>query len=126
MADKRRVLIVDDSAKVCGVIEKILRSCGFVEIEALQHGEAALDRMRTAPFDIVICDWEMAPVSGIDVLNKARDEAKARDTHFILMSAKKNMSWILAARKAGADGLITKPFTADMLKQKIAQLTLAH
>jgi two-component system chemotaxis response regulator CheY len=118
-------MIVDDSATVCGVIERILRSCGFVEIEALHHGQAALDRMQAVPFDIVICDWETASVSGIDVL-KARHEANSKDTHFILMSAKKDMEWVLAARKAGADGLITKPFTAAMLRQKIDQLSLAH
>ena len=126
MADRRRVLIVDDSTTVCSVVERILRSCGFSEIEALQQGQAALDRLQAAHFDIVICDWEMSPMSGIDVLNKVRHEASTRDTHFILMSAKRDMEWILEAKKAGADGLITKPFTPDTLKQKISQLSAPH
>lgn len=126
MADRRRVLIVDDSATECSVIDKILRSCGFGEIEALHDGEAALERMRAARFDIVICDWEMAAMSGSDMLNRARQLASARNTQFILMSAKKDMDWIVAAKKAGAGGLIAKPFTADTLKHKIDQLTLVH
>jgi CheY-like chemotaxis protein len=60
------------------------------------------------------------------VHNKVRREASIRDTHFILMSAKRDMEWILEAKKAGADGLITKPFTHDTLKQKISQLNAPH
>jgi len=126
MAEKRRVLIVDDSKTVCSVIEKILHSCGFAEIEAVQYGQEALDRLRAAHFDIIICDWEMSPMSGIDVLNKVRAETSVKHTHFILMSAKRDMDWILAAKRAGADGLITKPFTPDTLKQKISQLGAFH
>jgi len=126
MAEKRRVLIVDDSTTVCSVIDKILRSCAFEEIEAVQNGQAALDRLKVAHFDIVICDWEMAPMSGIEVLNRVRHDDAIKHTHFILMSAKKDMEWILAAKKAGADGLITKPFTPDTLKQKITQLGALH
>jgi CheY-like chemotaxis protein len=60
------------------------------------------------------------------VHNKVRRQASTRDTHFILMSAKRDMEWILEAKKAGADGLITKPFTPDTLKQKISQLNAPH
>ncbi len=126
MAETRRVLIVDDSKTVCSVIEKILHSCGFDEIEAVQNGQAALDRLHATHFDIIICDWEMSPMSGIDVLNKVRQQDNIRNTYFILMSAKRDMEWILAAKKAGADGLITKPFTPDTLKQKISQLGAVH
>jgi CheY-like chemotaxis protein len=62
MAERRRILIVDDSMTVCSLIEKILRSCDFAEIEAVQHGQAALDRLQATHFDIVICDCEMAPI----------------------------------------------------------------
>jgi two-component system chemotaxis response regulator CheY len=126
MAETRRVLIVDDSMTVCSLIEKILRSCEFAEIEAVQNGQAALDRLQAAHFDIVICDWEMAPMSGIEVLNKVRQRDNIKNTYFILMSAKRDMDWILAAKKAGADGLITKPFTPETLKQKISQLGATH
>lgn len=126
MADMRRVLVVDDSATVCGVVDKILRNCGFVEIETLQHGRAALDRLQAAAFDLVICDLEMAPMSGIDLLREVRRKGSAKKTHFILMSAMRDMDWILAAKKAGADCLISKPFTAAMLMQKISQMGARH
>lgn len=68
----------------------------------------------------------MVPMSGNDVLNKVRVETSIKHTHFIPTSAKRDMECILAAKKAGADGLITNPFTPDTLKQKISQLGVAH
>jgi two-component system chemotaxis response regulator CheY len=122
MAERRRVLLVDDSTTVCTVVEKILRECGFEQIEVVQDGNAALDCMQKSAFEIILCDWEMAPISGVDVLNEVRRNPEAKKTSFILMSARKEPQWILAAKKAGADCMITKPFSAAMLKTKIDQL----
>ena len=121
MTERRRVLLVDDSATVCTVVEKILRECGFEQIEVVQDGNAALECMQKSPFEIILCDWEMSPMSGVDVLKEVRN-SEAKDTSFILMSARKEPRWILAAKKAGADCMITKPFSASMLKDKINQL----
>jgi two-component system chemotaxis response regulator CheY len=122
MADIRRVLIVDDSATVCHLVQGLLRNCGFEQIDIVQDGKAALDCMQRSAFDIIICDWEMEPMSGIEVLKEVRRDPCTRATPFILMSAKKELSWVLEAKKAGADCLITKPFDAGILKMKIAQL----
>ena len=122
MAEKRRVLLVDDSTTVCSVVEKILRDCGFEQITVVHDGPTALDRLQKDTFEIVLCDWEMSPMSGVDVLTEVRRNAGSKDTSFILMSAKKELQWIMAAKKAGADSLITKPFNAETLKSKIAQL----
>ncbi len=122
MADTRRVLVIDDSIVAGRVVDALLRNCGFEQIEVVHDGKTALDRMQASVFDIVICDWEMDPISGIDVLQEVRRNPNTKHTHFILMSAKKDPRWILAAKKAGADCLIAKPFDADMLKTKIAQL----
>lgn len=122
MADTRRVLVVDDSTAVGSVVEKILRSCGFDQIEVLRDGKAALDRVKDSAFEIIICDWEMEPMSGVDVLTEVRRDPKSKNTPFILMSAKKEPRWIVAAKKAGADCMISKPFDAEMLKTKINQL----
>jgi two-component system, chemotaxis family, chemotaxis protein CheY len=122
MAEKRRVLLVDDSTTVCTVVEKILRECGFEQIEVVQDGNAALACMKNSEFEIILCDWEMTPMSGVDVLKEVRQDPEVKDTPFILMSAKKEPQWIVAAKKAGADCMITKPFSAATLKDKINQL----
>jgi two-component system chemotaxis response regulator CheY len=122
MAERRRVLLVDDSITVCTVVEKILRECGFEQIEIAQDGKAALDRLEKDAFEIILCDWEMTPMSGVEVLKEVRRNPEAKDTSFILMSARKEPQWIVAAKKAGADCMITKPFSAALLKTKIGQL----
>ena len=122
MTDTRRVLVIDDSQTVCSVVEKLLRSCGFENVEVMQDGKAALARMLESPFHIIICDWEMEPMSGVDVLKEVRGNPVMKNVAFILMSAKKEPHWIMAAKKAGADSLLRKPFDAHTLKSKIAEL----
>lgn len=122
MAERRRVLLVDDSTTVCAVVEKLLRECGFEQIEVAHDGPAALECLQKDAFEIILCDWEMSPMSGVEVLQHLRRDPEARETSFILMSGRKELNWILAAKKAGADCMITKPFSAEMLKQKIGQL----
>jgi two-component system chemotaxis response regulator CheY len=122
MAERRRVLLIDDSTTVCTVVEKLLRECGFEQIEVAHDGPAAIECLEKDAFEIILCDWEMSPMSGVEVLQHLRRDPEARETSFILMSARKEPNWILAAKKAGADCMITKPFTAAMLKQKIGQL----
>lgn len=122
MTGLRRALVVDDSMTICRVVEKLLRNCGFEQIEVAQDGAAALGCMKVSNFDIIICDWEMVPMSGTEILKEIRQNPRTRHTPFILMSAKKEPHWILTAKKAGADCLIAKPFDADLLKMKLAQI----
>ena len=123
MAYERRVLIVDDSTTVCKVIDGILRNCGFSKIEAAHDGQTALEMLKPGAFNLVISDWEMSPMSGLDLLRAIRSEPKTKNIPFILMSAQREMSWILGAKKAGASSVITKPFTAATLAQKIREAT---
>jgi two-component system, chemotaxis family, chemotaxis protein CheY len=125
MRDKRRVLVVDDSATVCRMVEKLLRMCGFEEIETVQDGASALDRLTVSPFEIIICDWEMESVNGLDVLRELRRRQETRAIPFILMSARKEPRWVAEAMAAGADCLIAKPFDAATLRAKIAQISFA-
>jgi two-component system, chemotaxis family, chemotaxis protein CheY len=122
MGDIRRILLVDDSTTVCRMVEILLRQCGFEQIEVAHDGKTALDRLAASSFEIIICDWEMEPMTGLDVLHQVRRQQRTRDIPFILMSAKKDPQWILEATQAGADCLLAKPFTAAMLRAKIAQI----
>jgi CheY-like chemotaxis protein len=119
MKDIRRVLVIDDSTATCRVVEALLRQCGFENVETVQDGKTALDRVRVSAFDIIICDWEMEPMNGLDVLDRLRRHPKTRAIPFILMSAKKEPRWVVEALQAGADCLIAKPFDAVKLRAKI-------
>jgi two-component system chemotaxis response regulator CheY len=126
MADSRRILLVDDSATVCRMVDILLRKCGFEHIDAVNNGPAALERLRTTPYDIIFCDWEMEPMNGLSVLHRVRRSPETATIPFILMSAKKEPHWVLQATQAGANCLISKPFDADTLRAKIGQLAPAH
>lgn len=122
MVDTRRVLVIDNSVTVCRVVETLLRKCGFEQIEIVDDGMAALDRIRMSAFDIIICDWEMEPMNGLELLQQVRGNPATRAISFILMSAKKEPNWVLEATQAGADCLLAKPFDVDTLRAKIAQI----
>jgi len=121
MRDARRALVVDDSATVCKMVDTLLRKCGFEDIDCVQDGRAALEHMRAAPYAIILCDWEMEPMSGLQVLHQVRRAPETRATPFILMSAKKEPHWVLQATQSGADCLLVKPFDAATLKAKLSQ-----
>jgi two-component system chemotaxis response regulator CheY len=121
MRDIRRVLVIDDSTAICLVVEALLRKCGFENVETVQNGKAALDRVRLSAFDFILCDWEMEPMNGLQVLDRLRRHPKTRAIPFILMSAKKEPRWVVEALEAGANCLIAKPFDAAKLRAKIDQ-----
>jgi two-component system chemotaxis response regulator CheY len=122
MRDTRRVMVIDDSTTVCRMVEMLLHKCGFERIEVVQDGKTALNRLGVSPFEIIICDWEMEPMSGLEVLYQVRRRRETRTIPFILMSAKREPRWVLEATQAGADCLIAKPFDAATLRTKIAQI----
>jgi len=122
MRDARRVLVVDDSATVCKMVDMLLRKCGFQEIDCVQDGPTALERLRANPYALILCDWEMEPMSGLQVLHQVRRSSETRAIPFILMSAKKEPHWVLQATQSGADSLLVKPFDAATLKAKISQV----
>ena len=125
MPNPVRILVVDDSKAVCTVVDKILRQCGFHEIEHVQSGANALQRLAAAKFDMIICDWEMEGMSGLDVLAHVRFRADTREIPFILMSAKKDPHWISEAKRLGANCMLSKPFNAQSLRDKIVQVGIA-
>ena len=126
MPDNRRVLVIDDSETVCRMVDMLLRKCGFEHIDVVHDGVAALERMSGTSFDLVLCDWEMEPMTGLDVLHQVRRSPMSRNTPFILMSAKKEPHWVLQATQSGADCLLVKPFDVGTLKAKISQVAAAR
>jgi two-component system, chemotaxis family, chemotaxis protein CheY len=122
--DTRRILVIDDSAAMCRVVESLLRKAGFENVETVQDGRTAVRAIQTVGFDVIICDWEMEPMNGIEVLFQIRRHHASKATPFILMSAKREPRWVLEAKQAGADCLLAKPFDVDTLKAKISQVSI--
>ena len=113
------VLIVDDFHTMVRILRSLLGQLGFQDIDDASDGGAALAKMRAKPYGLVISDWNMSPMSGLDFLVEMRADARLADTHFIMVTAEGKIDSVIAARKAGVDSYIVKPFNAQSLRTKI-------
>jgi two-component system, chemotaxis family, chemotaxis protein CheY len=113
------VLVVDDNVTAIRIIRKLLLQLGFVNVDDASDGAAALGKMRAKPYGLVISDWNMAPMTGYQLLNAVRGDPRLKRTPFIMVTAESNIENVVAANKAHVSNYILKPFDAKMLKAKI-------
>lgn len=114
-----KVLVVDDYATMRRIIRNQLNQLGYNDIEEAGTGEDALTKLREAHYNLVISDWNMEPMSGYDLLRKVRSDQKLKDTTFIMVTAEAKAEHAIAAKEAGADNYLLKPFNATVLGDKI-------
>jgi two-component system, chemotaxis family, chemotaxis protein CheY len=111
------ILVVDDSPNTIRLTRDLLRKLGYKDVGMANGGNSALDMMRANNYDFVICEWNMEPMTGYELLRHMRT-AIGR-IPFILMAAQPRIENVEAAREAGASGFIAKPFSAATLKAKV-------
>jgi two-component system, chemotaxis family, chemotaxis protein CheY len=111
------ILVVDDSLNTIRFIRDMLRKLGYKDVGMANGGNSALDMMRTNNYDLVICEWNMEPMTGYELLR--RMHTAIGRIPFILMAAQPRIENVEAARDAGASGFIAKPFKAATLRAKI-------
>ena len=113
------VLVVDDYATMVRIIRNLLRQLGFADVDDASDGVAAIAKMHTKRYGLVISDWNMEPMTGFDLLRQVRADPDLSDTPFIMVTAELKTENVIAARKAGVNNYIVKPFNAQTLKAKI-------
>jgi len=113
------ILIVDDYKTMLRIIGNLLKQLGFKTIDEATDGAEALSKMRTKPYSLVISDWNMAPMTGFQLLKEVRADEKLKDTKFILVTAESKTENVIAAKQAGVNNYIVKPFNAETLKGKL-------
>jgi two-component system chemotaxis response regulator CheY len=118
------ILIVDDYKTMLRIINNLLKQIGFSNVDEATDGSAALAKLREAkqPYGLVISDWNMEPMSGIDLLREVRADAKLKPTPFIMITAESKTENVVAAKEAGVNNYIVKPFNAETLKTKLASV----
>ncbi|NBX74661.1 MAG: response regulator [Alphaproteobacteria bacterium] len=118
------VLVVDDQQTMRRIIENLLKQLGFKTIVQAADGGAALKTLRESAqnFMLVISDWNMEPMSGMQFLKEVRTDAKLKDLPFIMVTAESKTENVVAAKQAGVNNYIVKPFSAETLKQKITSV----
>jgi len=116
-----RVLVVDDMMTMRKIVSKICRELGFSDITEAVNGADAWQKISEAkiPFDLVISDWNMPQSTGLDLLKRVRSDSRFAATPFVMVTAEAEQSQIIEAVKAKVSGYIIKPFTADMLTEKL-------
>ena len=117
------VLVVDDYQTMIRIIKNLLKQIGFTNVDEAASGEEALSRIRNKTYGLIISDWNMEPMTGLDLLQQVRgSEEYYSDVPFIMVTAESKTENVIAARKAGVNNYIVKPFNAETLKTKIASV----
>lgn len=117
-----KVLIVDDMSTMRRLVKKACIGLGLSNIEEAEDGQKAWEKFQAAgDFQLVISDWNMPNCTGLEFLKKVRADSKFKKTPFVLLTAEAEASQIAEAIKLGVSNYIVKPFTPEILKQKLEQ-----
>lgn len=115
-----QILVVDDYQTMIRIIRNLLKQLGFNNVDEATDGRAALEKLAAKGYGLIISDWNMEPMTGLDLLKEVR--GKGNNVPFIMVTAESKTENVLAARQAGVNNYIVKPFNADTLKQKLASV----
>ncbi|MEO9190331.1 MAG: chemotaxis response regulator CheY [Acetobacteraceae bacterium] len=116
------VLIVDDYKTMLRIIRNLLKQIDFNNVEEATDGAEALAKLRGTGFGLVISDWNMQPMTGLQLLQEVRADARLRAMPFIMITAESKAENVIAAKKAGVSNYIVKPFNAETLRDKIEKV----
>jgi two-component system chemotaxis response regulator CheY len=116
------ILIVDDYKTMLRIIRNLLKQLGFNNVDEATDGSMALQKLRDKEYGLVISDWNMEPMTGIQLLREVRADAKLKTLPFIMITAESKTENVIAAKEAGVNNYIVKPFNAATLKTKLASV----
>jgi len=117
-----KIMIVDDFATMRKVIRNLLKKSGYENIVEAEDGAVALKELKSQKIDFVVSDWNMPNMTGIELLVAVRADADLSKTPFLMVTAESLPDNVVQAVKAGVDDYIVKPFTAEVLGEKIGKI----
>lgn len=123
----QKILLVDDAVPTLAVMAKTLSNIGYKNLRACNHGKQALAELKQAkaseePFDIIVCDWYMPEMSGLELLQEIRETNEFGDVIFIMVTSESDAKKIITAIEAGANAYIVKPVAAEQVSEKIEKV----
>ena len=113
------VLIVDDYKTMLRIINNLLKQLGFPNVDEATDGTMALEMFKIKKYGLIISDWNMEPMTGLELLKHIRGGNENKDVPFIMVTAESKTENVIAAKQAGVNNYIVKPFNAETLKGKI-------
>lgn len=117
-----RILVVDDFSTMRRIVKNLLQDIGFSNMSEAENGQAALNLLRSQPFDFVVTDWNMPGMTGIELLKNIRSDPALAKIPVLMVTAEAKREQIVEAAQSGVNGYIIKPFTADTLKEKLSKI----
>ena len=122
MGKDMKILVVDDFTTMRKVVRNLLKQGGYENVVEAEDGVAALKTLKTQKIDFIISDWNMPNMTGIELLKAVRSDAEISATPFLMVTAEALQDNVIAAVKAGVSNYIVKPFTAEVLSEKIGKI----
>ncbi|HLF87089.1 MAG TPA: chemotaxis response regulator CheY [Nitrospiria bacterium] len=119
---KMKILVVDDFSTMRRIVRNILKQLGYSNIEEAEDGNAALTKMKLDSYGLVISDWNMPNMTGIELLQKIRSDSALKDIPVLMVTAEAKQENVIVAIQSGVNNYIVKPFTAEVLKEKIDKI----
>ncbi|MBX7143501.1 MAG: chemotaxis response regulator CheY [Oligoflexia bacterium] len=116
------ILVVDDFSTMRRIVKTCLKQIGFENITEAEDGQVALGKLQAQDFKLIISDWNMPNMMGIDLLRAVRGDTKLKALPFLMVTAEAQKENVIEAAKAGVSNYIIKPFTADQLQQKLESI----
>ncbi len=117
-----KILVVDDFSTMRRIVKGILKRLGYREIDEAEDGQMALKRLKEARYQLIICDWNMPVMTGLDLLKAVRSDEELKGIPFLMVTAEAKKENILEAIQAGVSNYIVKPFTEEVLSKKLEDI----
>lgn len=117
-----RILVVDDAQTMRRIIVNLLRQLGFTNMTEADDGTTAWEKLSTEHIDLIISDWNMPKMTGIELLKRVRESEAYKTAPFIMVTAEGKRENVIAAVQAGVSNYIVKPFNAATLKEKMTKV----
>ena len=126
-----RILVVDDMMTMRKIVMKNLKDIGLLDVKEADDGAPAWDLIQKAhaegkPFQLILCDWNMPKVKGIQLLKMVRQDERFKTTPFVLITAESEKSQVIEALQLGVSNYIVKPFTNDQIREKLETVYKNH
>jgi two-component system chemotaxis response regulator CheY len=119
---KMKILVVDDFATMRRILKNILRQLGFENVEEAEDGQQAYNKLKSGGFKFVVSDWNMPNLDGLGLLKKIRSDPDLRELPVLMVTAEAEKEKVVEAIKAGVNNYIVKPFTAEVMKEKMDKI----
>ena len=117
-----KILVVDDFSTMRRIVKNLLKQLGFIHIEEAEDGVQAYTKLKDGGFGFVVSDWNMPNLDGLGLVKKVRSDDELKDLPILMVTAEAEKEKVVAAIQAGVNNYIVKPFTGEVLKEKMDKI----